>query len=290
MSFIERFFRRNKEQNLTTFRLEVGKPLAISKAKPEETLTQTTDHQSVQLEPRIDALLQKYHGASSETARVVLEELVAMGESAVPHLLTVFDKGKNSSASWTLSGEAAEVLGHVGDIRAKERLLEALKSERTDVHVKLSIARALTKMGATEAVDILKEVVVNAGKEHHRPYVPTWLAQEARLAIRALQAQSLPENVKASNWQTAVNKWETALLELQIVSKTPTVADSKSTFLTLKEAAERLAKSEAELKTIYRTGVGITVSWGDKYCEQICDYYHTSDDAYTELYHYRYSD
>lgn len=89
-----------------------------------------------------------YYYAKDKTKR-----LCELGEDALETLISILDEG---------ASKAANVLGEIGDKRAVEPLLDALKSNTNDEYVKKAAAEALGKIKTEQAVQPLIAALFNA--------------------------------------------------------------------------------------------------------------------------------
>jgi len=159
---------------------KVTRPLP---AVPAATIRRT-DGRAVQqaTRERIAALIVALGDPSNSLHHHAVDDLVAIGEPAVPAL----NEALNANRPWLTSYRAAEALGQIGDGRAAGPLLEALRHPNSNV--RWGAVRALSVVGDARALLDLRRVA------RHDRGKTSWgepVAGAAQSALNQMQSQNM---------------------------------------------------------------------------------------------------
>jgi hypothetical protein len=131
---------------------------------------------------RIASLIQALGDPSNPLHHHAADDLVAIGEAAVPAL----NEALNPNRPWLTSYRAAEALGQIGDGRAAGPLLEALRNPNSNV--RWSAVRALSVVGDARALLDLRRV---ARDDRGKTSWGEPVAGAAQSALNQMQSQNM---------------------------------------------------------------------------------------------------
>ncbi len=110
----------------------------------------------------------------------------ALGQIGVPAIGSLVDALNDNGLSRHIHGDAAEVLGEIGDVQAVEPLIDALNDKNKDVLIRRNVAESLGKIGDVRAIESLT-VALNDHKSD-KNYSVSWNAVKALGQIGDAQA------------------------------------------------------------------------------------------------------
>jgi hypothetical protein len=143
-----------------------------------------TDARAVQqaTRERIAALIMALGDPSNPLHQHAVDDLVAIGEAAVPAL----NEALSANRPWLTSYRAAEALGQIGDGRAAGPLLEALRHPNSNV--RWGAVRALSVVGDARALLDLRRV---ARDDRGKTSWGESVAGAAQSALNQMQSQNM---------------------------------------------------------------------------------------------------
>jgi len=159
---------------------KVTRQLPVVQAAP----SRRTDARAVQqaTRERIAALIMALGDPSNPLHQHAADDLVAIGEAAVPAL----NEALSANRPWLTSYRAAEALGQIGDGRAAGPLLEALRHPNSNV--RWSAVRALSVVGDARALLDLRRV---ARDDRGKTSWGESVAGAAQSALNQMQSQNM---------------------------------------------------------------------------------------------------
>jgi len=148
------------------------------------TASRRTDARAIQqaTRERIAALIVALGDPSNSLHQPAVDDLVAIGEAAVPAL----NEALSANRPWLTSYRAAEALGQIGDGRAAGPLLEALRHPNSNV--RWSAVRALSVVGDARALLNLRRV---ARDDRGKTSWGEPVAGAAQSALNQMQSQNM---------------------------------------------------------------------------------------------------
>jgi hypothetical protein len=143
-----------------------------------------TDARAVQqaTRERIASLIMALGDPSNQLHQHAVDDLVAIGEAAVPAL----NEALSANRPWLTSYRAAEALGQIGDGRAAGPLLEALRHPNSNV--RWGAVRALSVVGDARALLDLRRV---ARDDRGKTSWGESVAGAAQSALNQMQSQNM---------------------------------------------------------------------------------------------------
>ena len=133
----------------------------------------------------VPALMEALDDGNESVRRAAADALGTLkAREAVPRLVSMLGDPNSRTRSY-----AAFALGTIGDQRAVRPLIRAL-ARATDDHERLSICRALGKLGSSEAVGPLLELL------RHPDWIARWDAAQALVQLKEPRAKEALERLR----------------------------------------------------------------------------------------------
>lgn len=153
-----------------------------SKTARNRTATgRTTRRQAAPSRERLTSLLSALGDTAHPQHALAVDELITIGDAAVPSLVEALE----SDESWLTAYRAAETLGHIGDGRATDALLQALNHNNSNV--RWSAVRALALIGDARTIFQLRRV---AQEDRSKTSWGESVAGAAQSALTQIREQS----------------------------------------------------------------------------------------------------
>lgn len=121
-------------------------------ARNRSATGRTTRRQAAPSRERLASLIAALGDTAHPQHALAVDELITIGDAAVPSLVEALE----SDQSWLTAYRAAEALGHIGDGRATDALLQALNHSNSNV--RWSAVRALAMIGDARTIFQLRRV------------------------------------------------------------------------------------------------------------------------------------
>lgn len=183
-----------KPQNANTANTQVGQVFqelerltrrlspSSNTSRNRSATSRTTRRQAAPSRERLASLIAALGDTTHPQHALAVDELIAIGDAAVPSLVEALE---SDQSTWLTAYRAAEALGHIGDGRATDALLQALNHSNSNV--RWSAVRALALVGDARTIFQLRRI---AQEDRSKTSWGESVAGAAQSALNQIREQS----------------------------------------------------------------------------------------------------